>query len=69
MSRRVVSFRQTDVSRAVKGAKAAGLDVAAVEIDASGTIRLFDRTASASVPPDAFSNWKEKRDARQAQRA
>ena len=38
MSRRPATFRQTDVTRAVKGARAAGVEIAQVEIDKDGRI-------------------------------
>ena len=40
MSRSAQTFRQVDVSRALKGAAAAGIDVARVEIDRNGNIVL-----------------------------
>lgn len=38
MTRRAVAFRQADVSRAVKGAAAAGLAIARVEVGSDGKI-------------------------------
>jgi len=40
MSRSPSNFRQQDVSRAIKAAKVAGLDVIRVEVDRSGKIVL-----------------------------
>ena len=41
MSRGAQTFRRTDVTKAVKGAIAAGMDVRRVEIDRDGTIVVF----------------------------
>ena len=41
MSRGPATFRQRDVTAAVKGANAAGLDIARVEIDKAGKIVLI----------------------------
>jgi hypothetical protein len=38
MSRGVQMFKQTDVTKAIKGAQNAGLDVQRFEIDKAGTI-------------------------------
>ena len=40
MSRRPATFRQADITRAVKGARAAGVDITQVEIDKDGRIIL-----------------------------
>jgi hypothetical protein len=44
MSNRPASFRQADVSRAVKGATAAGLTIGRIEIDLTGKIVLVAAT-------------------------
>lgn len=54
MTRRAVAFRQADVARAVKGAAAAGLAIARVEVDATGkitivTVQAADKPAGAPV--------------------
>jgi hypothetical protein len=54
MTRRAVAFRQADVSRAVKGAAAAGLAIARVEVNADGKIVIVtasapEKTAGAEV--------------------
>jgi hypothetical protein len=38
MSRRPCSFRQTDLTRALKGARSAGIEIARIEIDKDGRI-------------------------------
>lgn len=38
MTRRAVPFRQADVTRAVRGALTAGVEIARVEIDRNGNI-------------------------------
>lgn len=58
-----VPFKQIDVRRAVKGAKAAGLAVAQVEIDPC-TGRILIRAASASDSTEPSRNdldrWLER---------
>lgn len=49
MSRGPCTFRQQDVTRAIKAAKAAGVEVAQVEIDKNGKIVI--RTPTAVVEP------------------
>jgi hypothetical protein len=66
--KRTVAFRQSDISRAVKGAQAAGISVARIEIDATGTIVITSGSPQESAPTDAYSAWKEKRHARPTQR-
>jgi hypothetical protein len=51
--RRVSPFKQIDVTRALKGAKAAGMDVAKVEIDKDGRIVVI------IGEPDARNDAKE----------
>lgn len=46
-------FTQAAVTRAIKGAQAAGLVVEAVEIDVDGTIRI--------VTPDGMSKFNARR--------
>ncbi|NJL07371.1 MAG: hypothetical protein HC900_03245 [Methylacidiphilales bacterium] len=49
MSRKPATFRQTDVTRAVRAVAAAGLRVARVEVDRSGKIVVVSESAMA--PP------------------
>jgi hypothetical protein len=53
MSRGLQVFRQTDVSKAIKAAQNAGLDVRRFEIDRAGKIVIV--TWSAPVEPEAVS--------------
>jgi hypothetical protein len=41
MARRLASFRQTDLTRALRGALTAGLEIARVEIDVQGKIIIL----------------------------
>ena len=66
MSRAPSTFRQGDVTRAVKAARAAGLDVVRTEIDRDGRIVLVHKADAAPAPVDEFSEWKARRDARKA---
>ena len=43
MTRRPATFTQADVSRALKGAEAAGFEVGEVRIGQDGTIRLLPK--------------------------
>jgi hypothetical protein len=50
MSRGPATFKQTDLTRALKAARAAGVQVSRFEIDASGKIVVV--AANDSVPDD-----------------
>jgi hypothetical protein len=63
---RVVRFRQADISRAVKGAKAAGIPVSQIEIGPDGRIVLISGQPQASQTHDEYANWKANRNARAA---
>lgn len=62
---RTVSFRQSDVERAIKAVQAAGLPVEGVEI-VDGRIRVLTTRAAAEQPADDYGNWKRKRGDRAA---
>jgi hypothetical protein len=66
MTRRASTFTQSDIIRAIKAARAAGLDVKRCEIGPDGSIVLSSE--SATVPVDPFDAWKEKKRASHAQR-
>lgn len=65
--RREVAFRQVDVTRAARGAVAAGLRVSSIKIGPDGTIEILTQETAPEVT-DAFSEWKAKRDARRPAR-
>lgn len=62
-SRLSTVFRQSDLSRAVRGAMAGGLSIARVEIETTGKIVLVAVTGNSSSP-NALDSWLEKRHAR-----
>lgn len=64
MPRHAAHFRQADLTRALKGAQAAGIEVGRVEIDADGKIVIVVASAGPAEPSSAFDQWKGKRDAR-----
>lgn len=67
MAARRQSFSQADISRALKGAIAAGLKPSRAEITAEGKIVMsFDGDTSAPEPASAFDGWMAKKNARPA---
>ena len=65
MARGPSVFKKVDVTKALKGARAAGLEVARVEIDAAGKIVLFARSEH-SEPLSPLEKWKQGHGARSA---
>jgi hypothetical protein len=61
MAKTVATFRQADLARAVKAARAVGLAVVATEISPDGTIRLEHEAVSINNSSDPFDQWKAKR--------
>jgi hypothetical protein len=62
MTRRLSTFRQSDVARAdvaraVKAAQAAGLAIGTVEITPDGTIRVVVADAGSIVSASPFDHW------------
>lgn len=62
MTRATATFSQRNLVRALKGAKAAGLEVDRVEILNDGRIIISIPRAS-DVPLNSYDAWKAKRDA------
>jgi hypothetical protein len=59
------AVRQRDLQRILKAAKAAGLDIARVEIDPTGKISIFARGERDDVHATSLVElWKARRDAR-----
>jgi len=55
------TFKQHDVTRALKAARAAGVDVACVEIDSDGKIRVLvgkPRLSQDDVAANAYEEWR-----------
>jgi hypothetical protein len=56
MTRAASPFRQADVTRAIKGAVAAGVDIARVEIDRTGKIVIVTgKPLDATSPQDELN--------------
>ena len=67
MSRTRPAFKQADVTKAVRGARAAGLEVVRTEIHADGGIVLIHKADASLAPADAaLETWKAKRNAHSA---
>lgn len=56
-------FRQADLTRAVRAARAGGLAVVRTEIEPDGRIVLI-HAAAAEPPATPFDEWRARRDAR-----
>jgi hypothetical protein len=65
MARKPMLFRQTDLARAIKTAKAEGMPVAGVRISPDGEI-FVAFIESPKTATTAFDEWKAKNDARKA---
>jgi hypothetical protein len=61
MSRGPHHFRQGDVTRALKGAAAAGIDVCRVEIDRDGKIIVVAGGREQDDAPTALEQWRRER--------
>jgi hypothetical protein len=59
MSRAPSKFRQNDVTRAVKAVAAAGVDIARVEIDKTGTIRIITLKAEPNGQGREANEWDD----------
>ena len=69
MSRSSTSFRQTDLTRAIKGARNAGVNVARAEIGRDGKIVIIIgesggvNTEVHLTPDDELERWRQKKNA------
>ena len=62
---RNVSFKQTDILRAIKAAQKANLPVTGIELDKqAGALRVFTAKMDAAVTQDAYTTWSVGRNAR-----
>jgi len=65
MTRRLATFRQLDVTRALRAARAAGLEVSGYEIDpVTGKIIVNTSTGAKPSPASELDKWLERRHAR-----
>jgi hypothetical protein len=55
MPRKPCLFRQSDIARAIRGARAGGLSVASVEIAGDGRIVIV--AGNGNVAPPATNEW------------
>ena len=60
MSRAPSTFRQNDVTRAVKGAVAAGVKIVRVEIDRAGKIIMVAENGDRQSVEDRLSDYMEQ---------
>jgi len=57
-SRKPSNFRQTDLARAVRGARAAGVEVARIEVGRDGKIVVIvGKPESADTTKDPVNEW------------
>lgn len=59
MSRGVQTFRQADLTKALKGAVAAGINVDRVEIDRAGKIVVVAGAAGKGAPESDANEWDD----------
>ena len=59
MGQRTSRFRQVDLTRALKGAVAAGIEVKRISIDAKGTIVLVIDAEKQDSDLSEYDLWKE----------
>ena len=67
MARRPCTFKQRDVTRALRGAKAAGIEIQRVEIDKAGKIVLVTTNHSSQTTADELDLELEALEARHGQ--
>jgi hypothetical protein len=63
MARGPVPFTQADVTRAVRGTVAAGVEVARIEIDVRSGNIVISTPCATSEPLKAYDAWKVERNA------
>jgi hypothetical protein len=56
-SRPPSAFRQRDVTRAIRAAAAAGVDIARVEVTKAGTIVIVTTAAAESAKQEDVNEW------------
>jgi hypothetical protein len=68
MARTPPTFKQADLVRALKAARASGLAVMRTEISPDGRIIIHHSNTGPIEPEDEFEAWRARRDARSAKR-
>jgi hypothetical protein len=58
MARGRLAFKQTDVTRAIKAALAAGVQIARIEIDRGGRIVIVPGSPTLAAEPE-YNEWDE----------
>lgn len=66
MAGKRVTVLQGAITRAIKGAKAAGIEPGPVEIRPDGTIVILPKGTATAEPVDALDKWEAQRRARKA---
>lgn len=54
---------QAEITRAIRGAKAAGIEIGEVQVTAAGDVRIIP--AGQAAPADAFEAWEQAREREQ----
>jgi hypothetical protein len=60
MTRAPSTFRQRDLTAAIKGARAAGIEVMRIEIDKDGKIVIVTDKAFGTEPSNDLDKWMHK---------
>lgn len=60
MARGRCTFRQQDVTRALRAAQAAGIDVERYEIEPDGKITVIAKSADMAEPMSPLDKWKRE---------
>ena len=66
MARAPSAFRQQDVTRAIRAAKSAGVDIARIEIDPNGRIVIITETEAERHVSSPLDVWMAKHGPHQA---
>lgn len=57
------TFRQSDIERAIKGAKACGVNIYRIKIGADGAIEIFNGPPSDEGHLTPYEKWKAEQNA------
>ncbi len=59
MPRKASKFTKSEITRAAKAAKAAGLDIVGIDIDRDGTIHIIAGKPASSVAANDSNEWQD----------